>query len=48
MQQRARAVLTNYWVYGRYAFVDGYHVIYEEGREDRPIIIRYITLEEVE
>ncbi|MDR4986176.1 YopX family protein [Bacillus cereus] len=38
---RAKTATTNSWVYGHYAFVDGYHVIYENGR---PLIIRLNTL----
>ncbi|WP_227255766.1 YopX family protein [Bacillus thuringiensis] len=38
---RAKTATTNGWVYGHYAFVDGYHVIYENGR---PLIIRLNTL----
>ncbi|HFR4146097.1 TPA: YopX family protein [Bacillus cereus] len=38
---RAKISPTNGWVYGHYAFVDGYHVIYENGR---PLIIRLNTL----
>lgn len=47
MKHRAKAVHTDSWIYGRYEFVEGYHVIYEEGKENYPIIIRYVTLEEV-
>lgn len=38
---RAKTVTADEWVFGHYAFVDGYHVIYENGR---PIIIKSITL----
>ncbi|HWL13683.1 MAG TPA: YopX family protein [Ureibacillus sp.] len=38
---RAKTATTDEWVYGHYAFVDGYHVIYENGR---PLIIKLNTL----
>lgn len=38
---RAKTVLTNKWVYGHYAFVDGYHVIYED---EKPLIIKLNTI----
>ncbi|MCU5282348.1 YopX family protein [Bacillus cereus] len=38
---RAKTATTNGWVYGHYAFVDGYHVIYEKGR---PLIVCLNTL----
>lgn len=38
---RAKEVLSDRWVYGNYAILDGYHVIYED---ERPLIIKYTTL----
>ena len=46
MRHRAKTVLGNEWVYGIYVFVDGFHVIYEEGKIECPMIIRLTTLEE--
>ncbi len=38
---RGKTSVTDSWVYGHYAFVDGYHVIYENGK---PLIIKLNTL----
>ena len=41
---RAKTVTTDSWVYGHYAFVDGFHVIYEG--TSNPVIIKLNTLGE--
>ncbi len=38
---RGKIATTDEWVYGHYAFVDGYHVIYDNGN---PYIIKLNTL----
>ena len=38
---RAKTATTNRWVYGHYAFIQGYHVIYEDGE---PFVIVLSTL----
>lgn len=38
---RAKTATTNRWVYGHYAFIQGYHVIYEDGE---PFVIALNTL----
>lgn len=47
MKHKAKVVLGERMVYGEYAFVDGYHVIYENFNRENPVIIRLSTLEEV-
>lgn len=39
---RAKTVTTDSWVYGHYAFVDGFHVMYEG--TSNPVIIKLNTL----
>ena len=39
---RGKTVTTDSWVYGHYAFVDGFHVIYEG--TSNPVIIKLNTL----
>lgn len=41
---RAKTVITDSWVYGHYAFVGGFHVIYEG--TSNPVIIKLNTLGE--
>lgn len=38
---RGKVATTDEWVYGHYAFVDGYHVVYDNGN---PYIIKLNTL----
>lgn len=47
MNYKAKVVLGERTVCGEYAFVDGYHVIYENFNRENPVIIRFSTLEEV-
>lgn len=47
MKHKAKVVLGDRTVCGEYAFVDGYHVIYENFNRENPVIIRLSTLEEV-
>jgi hypothetical protein len=50
VEYKAKTATTDRWIYGRYDFVEGYHVIYEKdenGKESPPMIIKYITLEKL-
>ena len=47
MKHKAKVVLSERTICGEYAFVDGYHVIYENFDRENPVLIRLSTLEEV-
>lgn len=47
MKHKAKVVLGERTICGEYAFVEGYHVIYENFDRNNPVIIRLSTLEEV-